>query len=285
MECDLSAFMPVTATATGAEPRFLARDGGRLAYEDRGSGPLALCLPAPGDLRAEYRFLAPLLVEAGFRVVAMDLRGHGDSSSMWSDYSVARIGEDAMALLRHLNAGPALIIGTSVAAGAAIYAAADAPGLVRGLVLIGPFVQDTWPLWQLKLLLTPLLASRWGPALWIRYYRTLYPTATPEDFELYLATLEANLREPRRMEAVRRMATASRRASEMRVPRVAAPSLVLVGSHDPEYDDPVTAAWSLADQMRADVALAEGVGHHPQCEVPNWTADEIVAFAGEVATD
>jgi pimeloyl-ACP methyl ester carboxylesterase len=276
--------MPGSAVAMETGISFLQREGGQLAYEDRGRGPLALCLPAPGDLRAEYRFLAPLLVAAGFRVVTMDLRGHGDSSTNWSDYSVARVGEDITALLRQLDAGPALIIGTSITAGAAVCAAADAPTLVRGLVLIGPLVQDSYPGWQRHLLVTPLLASFWGPALWVRYYRTLYATSAPHDLELYLAQLAAKLREPRRMAAARRMTTASRRASELRMCRVVAPALILVGSNDPEYEDPVTAAWSLADSLGADVALAEGIGHHPQCEAPAWTADEILAFTGEIAT-
>jgi pimeloyl-ACP methyl ester carboxylesterase len=264
----------------GAETRFLHSQGGWLAYEDRGAGPLVLCLPAPGDLRAEYRFLTPLLIEAGYRVVTMDLRGHGESSASWTDYSVARVGEDLTALLRYLDAGPALIISTSITAGAAICAAADGPSLVRGLVLIGPLVHDTWPWWQRQLLLGPLLGSLWGPALWIRYYRTLYPAGAPSDFEDYLARLRTKLREPRRMTAVRQMTTASRRLQVARLCDVTSPSLVLIGGDDPEYEDPVTAAWELADPLQADVALAEGVGHHPQCEVPAWTAGQIVAFAG-----
>jgi pimeloyl-ACP methyl ester carboxylesterase len=285
VERELSAVISWGTTAVTADTRFLMREGGRLAYEDRGSGPLALCLPAPGDLRAEYRFLAPLLINDGFRVVAMDLRGHGESSADWSDYSVGRVAEDVTALLRYLEAGPALIIGTSITAGAAIHAAADAPELVQGLVLIGPLLHDTWPVWQRLLWLTPLLAPFWGPALWVRYYRTLYRTSQPEDLEPYLAALEAKLREPRRMAAVRQMATASRHDSELRMAHVAVPSLVVVGSEDPEYEDPVTAAWIVADQMRAEVVLAEGAGHHPQCEVPAWTASEIVAFAGAIASD
>ena len=271
------------ATAAVAGTRFLQRHEGLLAYEDWGEGPLVLCLPAPGDLRAEYRFLVPLLVEAGYRVVAMDLRGHGESSATWTDYSAAQVGEDMIALLRYLEAEPALIVGTSITAGAAICAAADVPSLVRGLVLIGPLVHDTWPRWQRQLLLAPLLGSLWGPALWIRYYRTLYPAGAPYDFEDYLVRLHAKLREPQRMTALRQMTTASRRVPEARMCAVRTPSLVLIGSDDPEYEDPVTAAWMLADPLHADVALAEGVGHHPQCEVPAWTAREIVAFAGQIA--
>ena len=97
---------------------FLKIDGGSIAYDDSGSGPLVICVPSMGDLRGEYRFLAPRLASAGYRVVSMDVRGHGETSVAWPDYSVAAIGSDMLALARSLDAGPAAIIGTSMAAGA-----------------------------------------------------------------------------------------------------------------------------------------------------------------------
>ena len=39
-----------------------------------------------GDLRSVYRFLAPALVEARYRVATMDLRGHGDSDATFERY-------------------------------------------------------------------------------------------------------------------------------------------------------------------------------------------------------
>ena len=58
--------------------QMLRRPEGRVAYDVEGSGPLVVCLPAMGELRSSYRHLTPLLVEAGFRVATLDLRGHGD---------------------------------------------------------------------------------------------------------------------------------------------------------------------------------------------------------------
>jgi len=91
-----------------------------------------LCVPGMGDLRDEYRFLTPQLVAAGYRVITMDVRGHGETSVQWPDYSVGAIGNDMVALIRHLNSGPATIIGTSMAAGAAVCAATEAPEFVTG---------------------------------------------------------------------------------------------------------------------------------------------------------
>ncbi|MGH2370312.1 MAG: alpha/beta fold hydrolase, partial [Chloroflexota bacterium] len=60
---------------------YLDRPVGKVAYDDSGAGdPLVVCVPSMGDLRAEYRFLVPHLVAAGYRVVTMDVRGHGEST-------------------------------------------------------------------------------------------------------------------------------------------------------------------------------------------------------------
>jgi pimeloyl-ACP methyl ester carboxylesterase len=70
------------------------------------------------DLRSELRFIAPLLVGAGFRVVTLDQRGMGETSGPWPEYGSIPLARDMMALIRHLDAGPALIYGTSNGAAA-----------------------------------------------------------------------------------------------------------------------------------------------------------------------
>ena len=94
-----------------------------------------------GDLRAAYRFLAPALREAGYRVACTDLRGHGDSDHTFSCYGDVETAGDILALIEELG-GPAVVAGNSMGAGAAALSAALQPELVSGLVLIGPFVRN-----------------------------------------------------------------------------------------------------------------------------------------------
>ena len=257
--------------------QFLIRDQGKIAYDDTGSGPLALCVPSLGDVRQEYRFLVPQLVEAGFRAVTMDLRGMGESSTGWDDYSVAGVGADIVALLRELDAGPAVIVATSMAAGAAVWAAAEAPELVAGLVLIGPFVRGETPTLN-TYLYRVLFARPWGPAAWQWYYNTLYPTRKPEDFAEYSAALRANLAEPGRIEVTYQMAMASKAASAARVGQVTAPVLVLMGSKDPDFKEPETEARWVAEALHGRLQMMEGAGHYPHAEMPELTGAQIVAF-------
>jgi pimeloyl-ACP methyl ester carboxylesterase len=233
-----------------------------------------------GDLRAEYRFLLPRLAAAGYRAVSLDVRGHGQSSPRWPDYSVGAIGADLVEVIRSLG-GPAVIMGTSMAAGAAVWAAAEAPERVRGLLLIGPFVRGGGG-WANRLLFSALAARPWGPALWQRYYTSLYPTCKPADFAAYSAALRANLGEAGRLEALREMLTASKAASEQRLGRVKAPVRVLMGSKDPDFKDPAAEAEWVAQALRGSRAMIAGAGHYPHAEMPEITAPLVLSFLNEL---
>lgn len=261
--------------------QFLSRPGGTIAYDDQGSGPLVICAPGLGDLRGEYRFLAPRLVAAGYRAITMDLRGHGESSAGWTDYSKAAIGSDIVALIRHLSAGPARVIGTSYAGGAAVCAAAEAPELVSAIVLIDAFVRDTGPAWQrgvMRAFYSALFADPWGVAVWKRFYPHEYPTRKPDDLPAYLTALIANLRERGRLHAVRAMMTGGSADSEAHLAAVRCPALVVMGTRDPDFKRPQDEAEWIARQVRGEVRMIEGGGHYPHAELPDETAPAIVAF-------
>jgi pimeloyl-ACP methyl ester carboxylesterase len=257
--------------------QFLKLQDGTLAYDDLGSGPLVICVPSLGDLRGEYRFLAPRLAAAGYRVVSLDVRGHGETSPSWPDYSVGAIGSDMLGLIHSLDSGPAALIGTSMAAGAAIWAAAEAPELVSGLVLIDAFYRGSSK-WQEKLLFSALFSRPWGPAMWLKYYQTLYPTLPPQDFSAYCQRLKANLAQPGRLEALHAMLFASKEASEQRLASVKAPALVLMGSKDRDFKDPEGEAKMLASSLRAPYTMIPDAGHYPHAEMPEITASLVISF-------
>jgi pimeloyl-ACP methyl ester carboxylesterase len=257
--------------------KFLNGRYGTIAYDDSGDGPLIICVPSMGDLRQEYRYLIPGLASAGYRVISMDVRGHGETSPAWPDYSVGAIGSDVLDIVRSLDAGPALVIGTSMAAGAGVWAAAEAPTLVSGLVLVGPFVRGDGDAW-LKLLFSVIFARPWGPSMWLRYYATLYPSRKPDDFTWYSRTLQNNLKQPGRMEALVSMLMASKSASEERLLRVTAPTLVLMGTKDRDFKDPEAEAQWVAQSLRGTYRMIQGLGHYPHAEMPEFTASLILDF-------
>lgn len=259
---------------------FLDLAEGRIAYDETGTGPLVVCVPSMGDVRGEYRFLTPLLAQAGYRVVTMDVRGHGESSTIWGDFSVAGVGSDIVALIRHLDGGPAVVIGDSMAAGATVWAAAEAPELIAGAILAGPFVRSEPTLFS-SLLFGAMFSRPWGPAMWQWYYKTLYPTRKPKDFTEYVNKLRKNLAEPGRMEALQKMLAASKSASEQRLGRVKAPALVLMGTKDPDFKEPAAEARWVADKVNARLHMIEGAGHYPHAEMPEVVAPLVLEFLAQ----
>src|ERR1700733_5861274 len=127
--------MKTNSAASAPTTSYLTRPEGRIGYDVDGEGPLVLLVPGMGDLRAGYRFLAPALREAGYRVACTDLRGHGDSDTTFASYGDEETAEDVSALIKQLGE-PAIVIGNSMGAGAGVLAAAEHPELIRGLVLI-----------------------------------------------------------------------------------------------------------------------------------------------------
>lgn len=267
--------------------RFLDVAGGRLAYDDQGEGQVVICVPGMGAIRSEYRLLKPQLLAAGYRVVTLDVRGHGESSVRWPEYSAAAVGADVVALARSLNAGPVVIIGASMAGGAAVCAAADAPELVAGVVLISPVARNMQPLWRARLMygmIAPLFTGPWATSAWIAYLRTLYPTAQPADFEDYLRRVKANLGEPGRMAALRGLMAATQTAAGERLGRVTAPALVVMGSKDRDFPNPEAEARHIAASLGrpARIEMIAGAGHYPHAEMSAQVGPMVVSFLNQM---
>lgn len=262
------------------ETQHLARHEGRLAFDLVGPSdrPLVIAVPGLGDLRSEYRFLTPRLVAAGFQVATLDVRGHGESDVGFSDHSAAAVGGDVLALADHLGARRVHLVGTSMAAAAAVYAAAERPELVDRMVLIGPFVRDVPTSLFVRLAMRLLFMRPFGPAAWGMYYRTLYPSRPPSDLAQHRDALVRNLREPGRFEALRAMLAASKAPCEARMPEVRARTLVVMGSRDPDFADPGAEARLVASRLSGDVCMVEGAGHYPHAEMPEQLAPTLTSF-------
>ncbi len=266
-------------SAAVPDTRFLAVDGGRIAYDDTGGdGPLILAIPGMGDLRSEYRLLRPALEEAGCRVVTMDVRGFGATSARWDDYSAHAVGRDALALIDHLQAPSAIILGNSFAAGSALWAAHDRPARVGGVVLLGPIARDLQPSRFQRLALRIGFAGPWRIRFWTTYWTSLFPTRRPADHRPVRAALTRNLREPGRMAALSTMIGLSKTDTASMVPASRVPALVVMGSRDPDFPDPVAEARWLAEQLGARSLVVDGAGHYPHVEMPERVVPELLRF-------
>lgn len=267
----------MTMTDAETSALFVSRPNGQIAYDVQGDGPLVVCVPGMGDVRSSFRFLVPQLVAAGYRVATMDLRGHGESSTAFDAYDDVAAASDIVALIEHLG-GRATVVGNSMAAGAAVIAAADRPELVERLVLVGPFVRNVPMLPGMGLVFRLALLRPWGPRFWRTWHRKLFPTRVPDDYDAYRAELLAGLARPGAWRAFQQTAQTSHQPAEDRLSRVQAPSLVVMGAADPDFMDPEAEAQLVAERLSGDVVIVPGAGHYPQAEFPKVVGPAVVAF-------
>lgn len=266
---------------TAAQTQMLDRPGGRIAYDVSGDGPLVVCVPGMGELRSVYRFTVPALVAAGLRAVTMDLRGHGDSDATFTSYDDVAAGSDVLALIEHL-AGPAVVVGNSMGAGASVWAAAERPGQVAGLALAGPFVRNpkTSPLMQWAFRLA--MSGPWATRAWLSYLPRLYPSRKPGDLAGHLASLRESMRRPGHAKAFVATTRTSHAPAQERLPRVVGkPVLVVMGEKDPDFPDPRAEAEWIRDKLDAELLLVPGAGHYPQAEMPDVVNPALVRFCQE----
>lgn len=260
-------------------PGIFLRDGKRLVYEDSGgTGPVIVCIPGLGDSRAQFRVIGPRLAKAGYRVLALDPRGQGASDTGWSSYAADALGDDTAALLDHLDLEGVYLVGNSAGAAVAAWAAAVRPERVRGVVLIAPFVRDVTIPWHQRAMLRIGFAGPWAAALWVPYYKSLYPTSPPADLAAYTEALKANLKEPGRLSALKAMLWASKAPVDARLGGVRAPALVVMGEQDADFSDPAAEAHQVAARVRGEVALIPGAGHYPHVELPDMTLASMTRF-------
>ncbi len=123
-------------------PDFRAADGTRLHYEDEGSGTPILALAGLSRNSTDFDYVAPYLSE--LRLIRMDYRGRGKSAWAAPDtYSIPQEGQDALALLDHLQLDQVAILGTSRGGLIAMGLAVAAKDRLTGICFndIGPVIE------------------------------------------------------------------------------------------------------------------------------------------------
>ncbi|MEU5636592.1 alpha/beta fold hydrolase [Streptomyces rishiriensis] len=267
---------------------YLAVADGTIAYEVAGSGPLIVLAHGMGDSRAAYRGVVPPLLAAGYRVAAVDLRGCGESSVDWPDWSRTAIAGDLLAVVRHLG-GPAVLVGHSVSGGAATIAAAQDPSLITAVVELAPFTRkQSLRLGDLRVkrfrqsLLRLLGAGVFGSVpLWRSYLDMAYPGVKPADWAERLGLIESRLREPGRMKAMQAMGRSAPTDAGARLGAVRCPVLVVMGTLDPDWADPHAEGSAIVDALPSGLGrleMIEGAGHYPHHQLPDQVASLVLAF-------
>jgi pimeloyl-ACP methyl ester carboxylesterase len=257
---------------------------GEIYYEESGSGELIVLMPGLGHGAAYYEKTVPLLAGLG-RIVAVDPRGVGRSTSKAESYSVEGWAADVAELVERLGAGRAHLVGSSLGACVALQAALDFPDRVASLAVVAGFSELDRSL-ELnfrmrigiieKLGLGDVLAAH--IAMWTlgrdfintdagrAAVERLFAAVRRNSPERYLAFIRAILQFGRLGPGQEGQPKLTRRLGEIRVP-----TCVIVGEQD--ILTPVSQSRRIAERVAgAELHVVPGCGHITFTERPNETA-------------
>jgi pimeloyl-ACP methyl ester carboxylesterase len=260
------------------------------------SGPIVLLLHGFLEHAHAWDFVAPRLAEAGYHVLALDFRGHGDSERVGAGgyYHFADYSADLAFIIRALG-GRAALIGHSMGGSASLIYAGTEPERVSALVAVDSLGPPDMPVDS-----APDRFASWIGDLARTDARGPH-AAAPDD-----AATRLRERFPRFSPAVaQHMAEHGTRASgngrvwkfdplhQTSAPqpyyiaqarafwrRITCPVLYIEGADSELRLDPGDVTERLA-VMRARRVAIEGSGHHPHLERPDVLAEVLLRFLAE----
>lgn len=118
--------------------RFATVNGIRMHYVEEGQGPLVILLHGYPFLWYLWRHQIKAVAAAGYRVVAVDQRGYGqtDCPHDASSYNITHLVGDVVGLLKALDAKSAVLVGQDWGSPVVYNAALMRPDVVRGVVMM-----------------------------------------------------------------------------------------------------------------------------------------------------
>jgi pimeloyl-ACP methyl ester carboxylesterase len=291
--------------------RFVRANGTRLHIAEAGTGPLVLLLHGFPEFWAAWAHQIPVLADAGFRVVAVDLRGYGASDKPPRGYDGFTAAADVVGLIRALGERSASIVGTGYGGLVAWTTAALHPRSVDRLVVLAAAHPSRLHASLLAADRDQVVASRAMLAFQLPRYEHrltrsdaalveayLHRWAGPawrrtDDFARYARACRTAMQIPQAafcaMEAFRwgmrsLMRLHGRRfRAHVRAP-IITPTLQLHGAVDPIVL-PATALGSGRYVIAAyEWRLLPDVGHFPHREAPDLVAGEIIRWMKEDRT-
>ena len=254
----------------------------RIHVQDRGDGPAVALVSGFGLDHELWDRQVRLLTDRGFRVLCVDQRGHGFSDAPLHGYDIDRLAADLVTALDRLEIGTATVVGHSFGGQVAFRAAATAPELVTGLVLVGsngvrasrsesfPFGEPPGPLLQ------SLLADEHANRVGARYRTIESAFAHEPDPRTVDWLVRCSLRMPSwaAVACYRSLLTTDLLSD---IERVVQPVLQIVGANDPVHSAK-GARWLRRHLRAATLVEIPDCGHYPMLEAPDAFESALLKF-------
>jgi pimeloyl-ACP methyl ester carboxylesterase/2-polyprenyl-6-methoxyphenol hydroxylase-like FAD-dependent oxidoreductase len=237
-------------TEMGLREGMIAVDAGvRLHYVESGEGPLVVLLHGFPEFWYSWRHQLPALSAAGYRTVAVDLRGYNlsDKPRGVGSYLLPTLARDIGRLIRALGSESASVVGHDWGALLAWELAMRDPEVVERLTILNvPHperakaglrtarqLRKSWYIGFYQLPVIPEAYLRWGDYTFIRRaLREGSSGSTPDDIERYVAAIARPGALRAGVNHYRALARLAMREPNRSV-RIEAPVMVVWGEQDP----------------------------------------------------
>jgi pimeloyl-ACP methyl ester carboxylesterase len=254
-------------------------DGGRLAYEVRGSGPnLLLVRPLGGSMLSWGRFASELAERT--RVIQFDARGTGLSSPAPWRMTTRAMAHDARALLVDLGVERAHVYGISLGGMVASWLAIDSPERVGRVVLASTLPRGSMVRlnsWRRGLALARCLAQRPPEAeacLAEHILSSQFRAEHPDEVRRIRDAARARPASHRALLTL--LLAAARHDVRERLSEIQARVHVLIGEYDPLLT--IDSQRVLLKRLHhASYEVIRGAGHDVSAEAPQRTAERVLA--------
>lgn len=114
--------------------RFRLKNGLAIGYKTRGAGPTIVLIPSIGCPKDMWDGVIGEL-EGHYRLVAMDVRGHGDSDTPGGPFTMDDLSDDVIEFLRAVGGGKAIVGGCSMGGQIAQGVGVKAPEMLHGIFI------------------------------------------------------------------------------------------------------------------------------------------------------
>ncbi|HQU91685.1 MAG TPA: alpha/beta hydrolase [Pyrinomonadaceae bacterium] len=268
---------------------FVSVDGARLHFQEFGNAGDPPIVLIHGYTASTYvwRSVAPMLADAGFHVVALDLIGFGFSEKpRWFDYSIDSQARMVSRFMDRIGIGRAVVVGSSYGGAVASTLALDYSERVEKLVLVDAVANDNLrqhPILKICSVpgvgeaLTPFLADTKA------FHRhRMYQTLSPANHGLISQErVEAIVRPLAAADAHHSLLATSRNWHANRITYDAhlinQPTLIIWGEDDKVI--PITDAYTLHDRiLHSRLVMLKHCGHVPMEEKSDLFAELVVEF-------
>lgn len=265
---------------------FFEIGGGALYYEEHGEGaPLVFVhglACGHEDWEAQVRRFAP-----AYRIVTLDLRGHGRSAGHGSGFDMHTLGADLAALMAHIELPAAVLIGHSMGCRVVLECARIAPDAVTGLVLIDGSCLATASADTMRRNTRTAVAAAGHAAFFERLFTQMFTGNSDTDLRDAVVARAGKLREEAGLELMVEMVAWDAEHAEQALSSATVPITVLQSTHLNRRRERVslrsgeTTPWlDMVRRLapRSEAVIVPGVGHFTMIEAAAAVNRQIAAM-------